>query len=134
MAKKVPKQNLEELATICWFNWNGRNDLLWGNSTNIASSVVNRAMIFFQQWKDCQEVSGGAEINHSRNHNISWVKPGRGWLKCNFDAALNDVKQEVLLIIRHDNSNSVLARNEAVKTIHEAFMEEAMSCSVLWNG
>ena len=91
---------------------------------------MGKATQLIQQWKENQRYKGEAENKRWIKNGATWTKPSKGICsKCNFDAAINEEKNEVMLgfLIRDDKGRCVEVKNEVVRTGADAFTWEALS-------
>ncbi|XP_058785019.1 uncharacterized protein LOC131659924 [Vicia villosa] len=68
--------------------WNNRNNVVWNNEQQEASTLGMQAFYRWQDWYSAQKWN---QINNSDQVIIAWNPPDTGWLKCNVDAGFNHI-------------------------------------------
>ncbi|XP_058783981.1 uncharacterized protein LOC131658734 [Vicia villosa] len=87
ICSKESKEVSGRFAVMLDVLWKNRNDYVWHNEQEEASTLGLKATYLWNEWFQAQErLTSNARLNHA----LEWSPPPVGWLKCNVDAAFNN--------------------------------------------
>ncbi|XP_060964189.1 uncharacterized protein LOC133033466 [Cannabis sativa] len=92
MFLQLDKDQLADVAVLCWAVWKTRNDLVWSDTVTTAAAVVFLAKNTLSNWCNAQDrmlVPTAAYLTGKDGHS-AWSRPGANTIKVNIDAAIFD--------------------------------------------
>nr|GMC66721.1 uncharacterized protein LOC109186242 [Ipomoea batatas] len=98
-----------QVVVICWSLWVCGNDVVWKEGRAVGADIFCRGLGFLQAWREHHVRGRGVEAVGRQSQ---WVKPVRGKLKMNVEAAV-DVGQNCMgfgWVIRDENEVFVAAK------------------------
>ncbi|XP_058759302.1 uncharacterized protein LOC131632582 [Vicia villosa] len=87
ICSKEDKEVSGRLAVMIDVIWNNRNDYVWQNEKDDATTLGVKAI---QIWNDWFQAQDNSTNNARAQQALVWSAPSVGWLKCNVDAAFNN--------------------------------------------
>uniref|UniRef100_A0A803PJ47 Reverse transcriptase domain-containing protein n=1 Tax=Cannabis sativa TaxID=3483 RepID=A0A803PJ47_CANSA len=76
------------VAVIGWAIWKARNELVRNNKQPVASTVVQSALAYFDQWKSVKSQSFESDMPAGVVSSPRWVPPLLNTIKVNIDASI----------------------------------------------
>lgn len=74
---------------VMWRMWKSRNSLVFNSKQIEPFETINRARADTKEWMESRDETeqGLGTCAAPRHRSTQWTKPGRGWVKCNYDAS-----------------------------------------------
>ncbi|CAN6860335.1 unnamed protein product [Brassica oleracea] len=139
--KRVPsirngdKQSPQAIPWILWTIWKNRNSLLYAETQESPSLLVQRTLEEASLWHELNKSeSRGGQLQADMGMPKQWIPPTQGMIKCNFHASWRSDKQliGVAWITRHHRGDVCMhARDALVPTSDKLAAEMECLLSVL---
>ncbi|KAG2329757.1 hypothetical protein Bca52824_000937 [Brassica carinata] len=125
---RIPKEQRLLPVWIVWRLWKSRNEVLFSNKVNNTQDVITKAREDVQEWiSSTQKISTPSTTTQRTNlMRTQWRPPGRGWIKCNYDASHHE--GHVLL---EAGMGKFEGRSSVIESELTALIWSLQSCSAL---
>ncbi|XP_020873128.1 uncharacterized protein LOC9303263 isoform X1 [Arabidopsis lyrata subsp. lyrata] len=119
---------------VLWWLWKSRNALVFNKVTITAEETLARAAADTKEWIESRKATneGPPQHIHSSGRLEKWTRLARGWVKCNYDAAHREGKEDSGLgwIIR--DSQGIFLHSGWGKFQGRVSAEEAECTTLIW--
>jgi ribonuclease HI len=121
--------NAGRVATLLWYIWQSRNDIVWNNNQPSMTQIGLNAFNAWQVWFEANNVQSSSQQQAQNVTNTCWNKPSQGWIKINVDAAFfrDQGMTSVACCVRDETGSFICAKTRTFNTVVTVLEGEALA-------